>query len=160
MMQNGRAIVMDFGIARAITTAGGPRLTETGIIIGTPKYMSPEQAAGDKELDKRSDIYAFGCVVYEMLTGGPPFTGPNAQVVMARHALEDPPGIRPIRPEVPEHVELSIRRAMAKDPDDRFPNAARFGDALMGRGPVEDPEPEKRESRISSAFKSLFKRGE
>ena len=125
-----QALLVDFGIARAASLAGGERLTETGLALGTPRYMSPEQLAGDPAVDARADVYALGCVLFEMLVGEPPFTGPTAQAVAAR-ALSDPvPSLRGARPAVSEELERIITRALAKVPADRFATAAEFGDAL------------------------------
>jgi TolB-like protein len=129
LLREGHAMVADFGIAKAMTAAGGERLTETGLSLGTPAYMAPEQAAGGG-VDGRSDIYALGCVVYEMLAGQPPFTGPTAQAVMARHAVDPPPPLRTVRHTVPPALERAIRRAMAKVPADRYATAADFAAAL------------------------------
>jgi TolB-like protein/Flp pilus assembly protein TadD len=123
-------LVADFGIARAITAAGGESLTETGIAVGTPFYMSPEQAAGERQIDGRSDVYGLGCVVYEMLAGGPPFTGPSAQAIVARHALDPVPPLRTIRPELPAAVDRAVGKALAKAPADRFPTVTAFLEAL------------------------------
>jgi len=123
-------LVADFGIARAITAAGGESLTETGIAVGTPFYMSPEQAAGERQIDGRSDVYGLGCVVYEMLAGGPPFTGPSAQAIVARHALDPVPPLRTIRPELPAAVDRAVSKALAKAPADRFPTVTAFLEAL------------------------------
>jgi serine/threonine-protein kinase len=123
------ALVADFGIARAVSAAGGERLTETGMALGTPQYMSPEQAMGG-EVDGRADIYSLGCVVYEMLTGMPPFTGSTAQAVMARHSLETVPRVRIVRSAVPEALERVVLRALAKVPADRYASARDFADAL------------------------------
>ena len=130
LFQAGHAVVSDFGIARAITVAGGERLTETGIAVGTPAYMSPEQAAGEQELDSRSDLYSLGCVLYEMLAGQPPFTGRSAQAVLARHTLDPVPPLRTVRKAVPEHVERAALKALEKVPADRFATARQFVDAL------------------------------
>jgi serine/threonine-protein kinase len=97
LLASGHAVVADFGIARAITEAGGERLTETGLSIGTPAYMSPEQAMGEQDVSARSDIYSLGCVAYEMLAGDPPFTGTNPQAILARKTLEPPPPLRTAR---------------------------------------------------------------
>ncbi|MCH8144622.1 MAG: protein kinase [Gemmatimonadetes bacterium] len=126
----GQAVIGDFGIARAITAAGGERLTETGMAVGTVAYMSPEQASGESRIDGRSDVYALGCVVYEMLAGAPPFTGPSAQAIMARHSLDPVPSLRTVRSTVPEGLEQVILKALAKIPADRFASAVAFAEAL------------------------------
>jgi serine/threonine protein kinase/Tfp pilus assembly protein PilF len=124
------AVVADFGIARAITAAGGERLTETGLAVGTAAYMSPEQAAAEPRIDGRSDVYSLGCVVYEMLAGEPPFTGPTAQAVLARKLTEAPRSLRTVRESVPKSLEQGILKALAKSPADRFATAAQFDVAL------------------------------
>ena len=134
MLSGGTAVVADFGIARAVSAAGaGRHLTETGTIIGTPAYMSPEQATGSEEIDGRSDQYSLACVVYEMLVGEPPFTGPTAQAVLARQSLDmvSPPSI--VRSTIPDAVEAAILRALAKLPADRYPTTALFAEALNTR---------------------------
>ncbi len=131
LLSGGSAVVADFGIARAISVAGqGEHLTQTGTIIGTPAYMSPEQASGSNEIDGRSDQYSLGCVVYEMLVGEPPFTGSNAQAIMARHSMDmvSPPSI--VRSTIPDAVEGAILRALAKVPADRYATTALFAEAL------------------------------
>src|SRR6476469_9539496 len=105
LLEGEQAVVADFGIARAIDAAGGERLTETGLALGTPAYMSPEQAAGQREVDGRSDIYSLACVLYEMLAGEPPFTGMTARAVLARHSVDPVPPLRTVRPGVPASVE-------------------------------------------------------
>jgi len=129
------ALVADFGIARALGAggaagAGAPtreqRLTETGMSVGTPAYMSPEQASGDREVDARSDIYSLGCVLYEMLAGEPPFTGPSAQAILLRKFTENPRPLRAIRDTVPEPIEQAVARALARSAADRFTTAAEF----------------------------------
>jgi tRNA A-37 threonylcarbamoyl transferase component Bud32 len=125
-----QALVADFGIARAVDVAGGERLTETGLALGTPSYMSPEQAAASRQLDGRSDLYALGCVAYEMLAGVPPFTGSTAQAIMARHAVDPVPPLRTVRATVPEPVAAAIERALAKVPADRFATAKEFAEAM------------------------------
>ena len=130
-----RPLVADFGIARAVDAAAGARLTETGLTLGTPAYMSPEQAAASGHLDGRSDIYALGCVMYEMLAGAPPFTGSTAQAIMARHAVDPVPPLRTVRATVPEVVERAVARALAKVPADRFATAEEFGNALLAKDP-------------------------
>ncbi|MFN2602512.1 MAG: protein kinase [Gemmatimonadaceae bacterium] len=122
--------VLDFGIARAIVESGGDKLTSTGIGVGTPSYMSPEQALGDRALDVRSDVYSLGCVMYEMLAGIPPFVGPTAQVIISRRFAAPPPPLHEVRDNVPESVEEAISKALAKAPADRWPNVTAFGNAL------------------------------
>jgi serine/threonine-protein kinase len=123
-------LVADFGIARALDVAGSERLTETGLALGTPAYMSPEQAAPGGRLDGRSDIYALGCVAYEMLAGAPPFTGATAQAILARHAVDPVPPLRTVRATVPVAMASAIERALAKVPADRFATAGEFARAL------------------------------
>jgi serine/threonine-protein kinase len=130
LTREGSVLVADFGIARAVDVAGGERLTETGLALGTPSYMSPEQAAGDGQLDGRSDLYALGCVLYEMLAGQPPFGGPTAQAILARHAVDPVPSLRTVRSTVPLGVEHAIDKALAKVPADRFATAGEFVTAL------------------------------
>ncbi len=129
LLEAGEAVVADFGIAHALDAASGERLTETGLALGTPMYMSPEQAAGER-VGAQSDIYSLGTVLYEMLAGEPPFTGPNAQAIIARRMAELPRGIRVIRDSVPESVERAVHRALARLPVDRFATAAQFAQAL------------------------------
>ncbi len=147
LLSAGEAVVADFGIARAIAEAGGERLTETGISIGTPAYMSPEQASGASKLDGRSDIYALGCVLYEMLTGEPPYTGPTAQAVLAKKLSEATPRVSVVRERVPGSVEAAIEQALAKVPADRFVTAEQFVDALDGSTPVTSGAPREKTSR-------------
>ena len=130
LLSEQHALVADFGIARAISAAGGEHLTETGLAIGTPAYMSPEQATGAADVDARSDQYSLACVLYELLVGEPPFTGATAQAIMARHSLDDvsPPSI--VRSTVPPAVEDALLRALAKAPADRFPTTQLFAEAL------------------------------
>jgi len=130
LLAEGQAVLADFGIARALDVAGGDRLTETGLAIGTPVYMSPEQSASATRLDGRSDIYALGCVLYEMLGGQPPFTGPSPQAILARHAIDPVPSLRTLRATVPRALGQVVTRALAKVPADRFPTARAFSEAL------------------------------
>jgi serine/threonine-protein kinase len=134
LLHDGQALVADFGIALAVSQAGGHRLTETGLSIGTPHYMSPEQAMGDRELDARSDVYSLGAMLYEMLVGEPPFTGPTAQAIVAKVLTEKPPLVTAARDTVPPHMASAVSGALAKLPADRFPSAAAFANALTGPG--------------------------
>jgi serine/threonine-protein kinase len=134
LLEGDQAVVADFGVARAISAAGDERLTETGIALGTPAYMSPEQATAARDLDGRSDLYALGCVLYEMIVGQPPFLGATAQQLLARHAIDPVPPLRTVRATVPEGMERSVMRALAKVPADRFPTAAEFAAALTAPG--------------------------
>ena len=129
-----RSMVADFGIALAVSEAAGERLTETGLSLGTPSYMSPEQAMGDRQLTATADVYAIGSVLYELLAGDPPFTGSNMQSVIARIVGERPTRIGLIRDTVPPHIEAALERALAKVPADRFPSAAAFAEALADSG--------------------------
>ena len=132
ILLSGEAVlVADFGVARAVSEVA-EKLTATGMIVGTPTYMSPEQASGDKAIDGRSDIFGLACVLYEMLAGEPPFKGPNPQATLMRRFMGPP---RPLRPmvQIPEHVEAAIVRALAKDPAERFATADEFADALAGK---------------------------
>jgi serine/threonine protein kinase/tetratricopeptide (TPR) repeat protein len=130
LLSEGHAIVADFGIARAVDATVSARLTETGLALGTPAYMSPEQATGETAIDGRSDIYALGCVLYEMLAGQPPFTGSTAQSIRARHAVDPVPSLRTVRSTVTPALEAVIRRALSKVPADRFASAEEFSAAL------------------------------
>jgi serine/threonine-protein kinase len=132
LLSEGEAVVADFGIARAISTATTGQVTETGMAIGTPQYMSPEQASGAGELDGRTDIYSLGCVLYETLTGQPPFTGPTAQSVIHQHLSVPVRPARLLRPGVPAAVEQALERALSKVPADRFATASQFLEALSG----------------------------
>ena len=130
LMQAGEPMVADFGIALAVKKAGGERITHTGISLGTPQYMSPEQATGDRTVDGRSDIYSLAAVLYEMLTGDPPHTGNTLQSIVAKVLTEDVPSVRVTRPNVPGHVANAISRGLEKVPADRWSSAQAFGDSL------------------------------
>jgi serine/threonine protein kinase/TolB-like protein len=153
LLADGQALVADFGIARALHPVIAPEtrpdhgLTETGVAIGTPAYMSPEQALGTAEVDARTDIYALGCVLYEMLAGAPPFSGPSAQAIMGKRLTEPAPPIRRLRETVPESLERVLLQALAREPADRFQSAAEFARALESpsgsstRAPTAPPAP-------------------
>jgi Tol biopolymer transport system component/tRNA A-37 threonylcarbamoyl transferase component Bud32 len=130
LLQDGSAVVADFGIALAVHHAGEQRMTQTGLSLGTPQYMSPEQAMGEKNVDKRADVYALGAVLYELLTGEPPFSGASVQAIVAKVLTERPPRPSTVRDTIPPHVEAAILTALAKLPADRFATAAQFADAL------------------------------
>ena len=129
LIENGHAVVADFGIASAVSTAGSDKLTMTGMALGTPHYMSPEQASGDV-VDSRTDLYALGCVLYEMLAGSPPFSGPTAMAVMARHAIDPVPSLRTVRPGVSAAISAVVERALAKTPVDRYATVQEWRRAL------------------------------
>jgi serine/threonine-protein kinase len=141
LLHDGQALVADFGIALAMSTAGGSRMTETGMSLGTPHYMSPEQAMGERTIDARSDVYALGAVTYEMLAGDPPFTGSSVQAIVAKVMTEKPSPIHTVRDSVPPHVQAAVLTALAKLPADRFATAADFLRALADRtyATVESP---------------------
>ena len=132
LLHEGEAMVADFGIALALSAASGERLTEAGIAVGTPEYMSPEQASGDREIDGRSDIYALACVMYEMLTGEPPFTGPTGQAVITKMFTNPVPQASVTRDTVPAAVDDALVTALAKAPADRYKTIAEFAGALGG----------------------------
>jgi serine/threonine-protein kinase len=135
LLHDGQALVADFGIALAASRTGsGSRLTETGMSLGTPHYMSPEQAMGERDLDARTDVYALGCVLYEMLAGEPPFTGPTAQAIVAKVMTAAPEPVTTYRKTVPPHVEDAVHTALQKLPADRFEGARDFAAALAGSG--------------------------
>lgn len=134
------AVVADFGIALAVTAAGGERLTETGLSLGTPAYMSPEQVAGESEIDRRSDIYSLACVLYEMLSGDPPFVASNPRAVLMKHMSDPAPSITTVRSAVTRPIAEAIARALGKVPADRFDSATAFIDALSAQ--TTDAEPE------------------
>ena len=130
LLLGGHALVADFGIARAVSSAGGEKLTQTGMAVGTPHYMSPEQALGSEHVDARSDIYSLGCVLYELLIGQPPFTGPNSMAIMARHSMESVPSLQVVRQSIPDEVEDIVMQALEKTPADRFQTMREFAGVL------------------------------
>ena len=162
LLQNGHALVADFGIARA-RDAAGEKLTQTGMAVGTPHYMSPEQSLGADHADGRSDIYSLGCVLYELLAGQPPFDGPNSRAIMARHAMEQVPSLRIVRQSVPEELEDAVMQTLEKTPADRFQKMSELADVLAdiettvatrrttSRGVPAVPRPTPRGSRITGA---------
>jgi eukaryotic-like serine/threonine-protein kinase len=149
LLQEGEPVVADFGVATAMSAAGGDNvyITDRGFAVGTPAYMSPEQASAERDLDGRSDLYSLACVLYEMLTGQPPFGGSSARATMARHAVETPALIRSLRPTVPLAVELALQRALAKAPAERFATMAEFCEALATPVPVPAPLAGSRDQR-------------
>jgi eukaryotic-like serine/threonine-protein kinase len=131
LVHGGHAVVADFGIGKALSAATeNASLTQIGIAIGTPAYMSPEQAAGDDSIDGRSDLYSLGCVLYELLTGEPPFTGPSLQAVIAKRFTTTPPEVTRSRPSVPDRMAKAVARLLAREPDDRYGTGAEFVAAL------------------------------
>jgi serine/threonine protein kinase/tetratricopeptide (TPR) repeat protein len=130
MMHDGEAVVTDFGIAKAISAAASNSLTQTGMAVGTPSYMSPEQASGEVEIDGRADVYSLGAMLYEMVTGSAPFTGPNMQAIMAKLFMEQVPPVRDARPDAPEFLDQAITKSLAKTPAARFATASQFAQAL------------------------------
>ena len=155
LLHDGRPMVADFGIALAVKEAGGNRLTETGLSLGTPQYMSPEQATGELMPDSRSDVYSLGAVLYEMLAGEPPVTGPTAQATIAKLLTERPVRLRVVRHGVPEFVEAAVARALDKTPADRFGEAGQFAAALHG-SPVTTPAPQIARRWLFAAFAGVL----
>jgi serine/threonine-protein kinase len=139
LLQDGHALVADFGIALAVQQAGGQRMTQTGLSLGTPQYMSPEQATGEKSIDARSDVYALGAVTYEMLVGEPPFTGPSTQAIVARLLSAPPASLRATRSTIPAHIDATVLTALAKLPADRQATAAEFAAQLGGLAAITPP---------------------
>jgi serine/threonine-protein kinase len=137
LLQDGVPLVADFGIAVAVTTAGGDRLTQTGLSLGTPAYMSPEQAVGERELDARSDVYALGCLTYELLAGDPPFVASNAAAVIARHVTDVAPPITTVRRNLSSGIASAVAKALNKAPADRPPSAGAFAALLDSKSPGE-----------------------
>lgn len=131
LLESGHALLADFGVAYAVDQAAGQSLSLSGIRLGSPTYMSPEHAAGTSRADARSDQYSLACVVYEMLSGTPPFTGATAQAITARHASDPVPPLRTVRPDVPAGIEAALTRALAKSPEERFASVEEFAAALL-----------------------------
>jgi serine/threonine-protein kinase len=151
LLQAGQPLVADFGIALAVSNAGGARITQTGLSLGTPQYMSPEQATGDHGIDRRSDVYSLGAVLYEMLVGDPPHTGSTAQAIIAKVLTDKPRPVRAFRDSVPPHIADAVDVALAKLPADRFATAAEFAQALAGKSvvvPVDALTPSRRRSLL------------
>jgi serine/threonine protein kinase/tetratricopeptide (TPR) repeat protein len=151
LLADGHTYVADFGIAKAIIETGGERLTSTGLAIGTPAYMSPEQSTAET-VDARSDQYSLACVLYEMLAGEPPFTGPTAQAIMARRLTEDARPVRPVRSAVPVAVEVALLQALERIPADRFPDVSAFAGALRSAAAARPPAPRRRTRTIVRAL--------
>ena len=139
LLYEGEAMVADFGIALATSAAAGERLTQTGLAVGTPEYMSPEQSVGERALDARSDVYSLACVLYEILAGEPPYTGRTAQAVIAKRLTDPVPAVRRLRTTVPAAVEQALMKALAKTPADRFASTGAFAEALTAPAPVRSP---------------------
>ncbi len=150
LLHEGAAMVADFGIGKALS--GNGSITQTGMALGTPAYMSPEQGSGESDVDGRSDLYSLGCVLYEMLSGEPPFTGPTAQAIIAKRFVSPIPKVRTTR-DVPEAVDEAVTRALARTPVDRFPTAAEFAEAL--RVPQRTPSESQRTVQAAKAIAVL-----
>ena len=155
LLASGHAFVADFGIARAISVSGNERITSEGMTLGTAAYMSPEQAAGDDNVDARSDIYSLGCVLFEMLAGEPPFTGPSSQVIINQRFALTAPSVIVKRAIVPHRIDAAIRTAMAREPGDRYQSAARFADALSAPGLTITSEQEAQKSIAVLPFANM-----
>ena len=155
LLHDGHAVVADFGIALAASGVGRERLTATGVSLGTPMYMSPEQAMGERAIDARADVYALGCVLYEMLTGEPPFTGPTAQAIVAKVMADEPRAPRQLRKTVPPHVEAALMSALQKLPADRLASAADFAAALENTA----AQPARHPAIVSPALEALPRSG-
>jgi serine/threonine protein kinase/tetratricopeptide (TPR) repeat protein len=143
LLSEGHAVVMDFGVARAFGEVGRESITAPGVAVGTPTYMSPEQAAGEGHLDGRSDIYSLGCVLYEMLTGEPPYDGPTTHAIVAKCFSQPVPSARRLRSDVPVHIDRAVTKALAKFPHERFETATAFAEALVIPGVAAPPPPPK-----------------
>jgi serine/threonine-protein kinase len=152
LLQDGQPVVADFGIALAVVNAGGARVTQTGLSLGTPQYMSPEQATGDRAIDGRTDVYSLGAVTYEMLAGEAPHTGTNAQAIIAKLMTEEPRPLTVLRRSVPDAVDAAVRQALEKLPADRFATAHEFADVLLGKA-LARPRIAPRASRSAQRWK-------
>src|SRR3989454_8352230 len=158
LLSGGEAVVADFGIARAITAAAGRNLTETGIALGTPGYMSPEQASGGGPIDGRSDVYSLACVLYEMLAGESPYTGASAQVVIAKRFTDPVPSVRRLRDTIPPAIDGAVSKALGKAPADRFVTAAQFAEALTPSGaPSVRPRRSARRILVAGALTAVIR---
>src|SRR5437870_6106792 len=156
LLEGSHAVLADFGVARALAESrSGDRLTDTGLALGTPGYMSPEQAAGERNVDARADVYALAVVGYEMLAGFPPFAGPSAQAVIAAHLTATPKPLSDARPEVPTEVANAIARALAKDPNARLRTAAEFRDAVGAAHPGAARRPISKRVRVTAGVAIL-----
>jgi serine/threonine protein kinase/Tfp pilus assembly protein PilF len=155
MLYEGEAMVMDFGIAKAVSIAGHDTLTQTGMMVGTPAYVSPEQAAGEPDIDGKSDQYSLACVLYEMLSGERAFSGPTAQAVMAKRFTEAPKSLRSLRGSIPENVERAITRAMSTDASARYKTAAMFSQALASGSLTTPTDTQTLPQQAVSAAKSV-----
>ena len=155
MLYEGEAMVMDFGIAKAVSAAGSETLTQTGMMVGTPAYVSPEQAAGEVNLDGRSDQYSLACVLYEMLSGERPFTGATPQAVMSKRFTETAKPLRAIRNMIPESVERAVGKAMATDADGRYKTAAMFSQALASGSLTTPTDTQTLPQQVVSTAKSI-----
>jgi serine/threonine-protein kinase len=144
LLESGHAVVTDFGIARVASMPLGPERTPTGLAVGTPAYMSPEQATGSRKLDGRSDLYNLGCVLYEMLAGVPPFTGTSTETLVHQHVNVSPRPVTDLRPALPTKLAEVLQRALMKAPADRFPTASRLAEALVAAtAPTSEPSPQR-----------------
>ena len=157
LLQDGRPLVADFGIALALQEAGGERMTKTGMSLGTPQYMAPEQAMGDRNVDHRADIYALGAVTYEMLAGEPPFTGPTSQAIVAKVITTDPVPLVEKRRSVPPHVDAAVMTALEKTPADRFATASEFASALTNQTPVTRVSHARPSANVTSSRSTLLR---
>ncbi|HET6576973.1 MAG TPA: protein kinase [Gemmatimonadales bacterium] len=147
LLSAGHALLADFGVARALEAGGSDRLTETGLVLGTPAYMSPEQSLGSAAVDGRSDLYSLGCVLYELLTGEPPYTGPTAQAIVAKRLADPVPSARRLRETVPPALDVVLQRLLAKSPADRFATAAELAAALAATPAVQSVAPSRGRTR-------------